>query len=238
MWLFVPPANLILNATQVTTVISLFGIASTVRKRLQNRQEEQLSMAKEASEQSGQEITSTKSQIDNLRYRSKLFDVFSQIDTDDSSYISLAEWKAYVKGLDLDLILPNWAIEKLYNGIDVDGLDEVDSHEFERFFCEFSVPATVDFKFVLMGALIKCMLHSDIDRSYRAVLVYKYQSLLDTIQQQGGRTLGSSWALLPRVGVNVDTVDLAMTKSLTEPAAFTSWGPRSVVPDGSDGCIV
>merc|ERR1712048_1527562 len=167
--------------------------------------------------------TSTKSQVDDLRYRSKLYDIFSQIDSDDSGYISLDEWRRYVKSLDLDLILPNWAIVKLYNAIDVDGVDEIDLHEFERFFSGFSVSSTVDFKSVLMGALIKTMLQSDIDRSYRAVLGYKYQSLLDSIQHQGGRTLGSAWALLPRVGqvATTDVFDLSMSKSLTEPAAFS-----------------
>eukprot|EP00657_Telonema_sp_P-1_P005203 TRINITY_DN22415_c0_g1_i1.p3 TRINITY_DN22415_c0_g1~~TRINITY_DN22415_c0_g1_i1.p3 ORF type:complete len:118 (+),score=26.32 TRINITY_DN22415_c0_g1_i1:552-905(+) len=35
LWLFVPFANIILNATQATTVRSLFGIARNVRRRLQ-----------------------------------------------------------------------------------------------------------------------------------------------------------------------------------------------------------
>merc|ERR1711879_660758 len=109
-------------------------------------------------------------------------------------------------------------------GIDVDGIDEIDTHEFERFFSGFSVPPTVDFKSVLMGALIKSMLQSDIDRSYRMVLGYKYQSLLDSIQNQCGCTLGSAWALLPRLGQtsnNVGAFELSMAKSLTEPAAFS-----------------
>merc|ERR1712218_373358 len=124
--------------------------------------------------------------LDNLRYKSKLYDVFSQIDSDDSGCVSLDEWRRYVKSLDLDLILPDWAIAKLFCSIDVEGNDEIGSLEFEQFFDGFFVPPSVDFKPILMGALLKSMLQSDLHGSYRTVLVYKYESLLNTIQKQCG----------------------------------------------------
>lgn len=220
LWLFVPFANAILNATQLTTVSSLFGIASTVRKRLQVQQEE-LFMEKELSAaSSGQEMTATKTELDGLQFTSMLHDVFDQIDVDDSGCISFAEWQAYVKSMEFDLIVPNWAIARLFDSVDVYGNGQIDWLAFERFFSGFATSAQVGFKPVFMGALIKSMLEANIDSNFRALLAYKYQAVVDDIQRQSGSTLGSSWALLPRVSWGDIESSRVMEKSWTEPGAF------------------
>jgi len=229
LWFFVPFANAILNATQLTTVGSLFGIAATVRKRLQAQQEE-FSMEKMISGASSeQEMTKTKTELDGLQFTSMLHDVFDQIDVDDSGYISFAEWQGYVKCLDFDLIVPNWAIARLFDSIDKYGSGRIDRLAFEEFFSGFATPSHVGFKRVFMGALIKNMLEADIDTTFRALLSCKYQAVVDDIQRQSSRTMGSAWALLPRVSWGDIESGPMMEKSWTEPGAFKQWRAASKV---------
>merc|ERR1712039_250453 len=161
---------------------------------------------------SEQEMISTKTELDGLQFTSMLHDVFDQIDVDDSGYISFAEWQGYVKSLDFDLIIPNWAIARLFASIDW--------LEFERFFSGFTVPSRVGFKSVFMGALMKSMLEADISSSFRAHLAYKYRAVVDDMQRQSSRPLGSGWALLPRISQGDVESGPMMEKSWTEPAAF------------------
>merc|ERR550537_126794 len=72
LWLFIPAANLILNATQLTTVTSLFGIAATVQKRLNDRQAEESTMSRVLSLQpeDEEEYTSSKTELESIRFRS------------------------------------------------------------------------------------------------------------------------------------------------------------------------
>merc|ERR1712217_689128 len=70
---------------------------------------------------------------------------------DDSGYISFAEWQGYVKCLEFDLIVPNWAIARLFDSIDKDGNRQIDWLAFERFFSGFATSSRVGFKPVFMG---------------------------------------------------------------------------------------
>jgi hypothetical protein len=234
LWLFIPPANVILNATQLTTVFSLFGIAENVRKRLLHQEKEhELSDTQSTTQEAegdSEPVRRIESYHSNFRHRCRLEETFSQIDSDDSGFISFAEWKAYVLSLDLDLILPHWAIERLFNSIIGDGCHEIESADFEDFFMKFAAPPCVTFKFIMTGALLKSMLEADIDIHYRALLVHKFDALLDSIRQQGGRTLGSSWAILPsilRPKCDGEIASPKMTKTLTEPISPSMTKTRS-----------
>merc|ERR1712217_979642 len=70
---------------------------------------------------------------------------------DDSGYISFAEWQGYVKCLEFDLIVPNWAIARLFDSIAKDGNRRIDWLAFERFFSGFATSSRVGFKSVFMG---------------------------------------------------------------------------------------
>jgi len=74
LWLFVLPANVILNATQFTTIQSLFGIAASVEKRQNARQTNNLS-------------------------RTAMLNVFERIDADLGGTIDKAEWDRYISNL-------------------------------------------------------------------------------------------------------------------------------------------
>lgn len=113
LWLFVPSANLILNATQLTTVQSLFGIAKAVRKRTQEK-----SAVKTA-----------------LSY------VFQNIDFDGSGTISSPEWVRYCHTLEEDgqtagerlMVFPGEVFDAIYTQMDADAKGGIDFEEFFSF---------------------------------------------------------------------------------------------------------
>merc|ERR1712187_714770 len=97
------------------------------------------------------------------------------------------------------------------------GSGRIDWLAFEEFFSGFSTPSHVGFKRVFMGALIKNMLEADIDTTFRALLSCKYHAVVDDIQRQSSRRMGSAWALLPRVSWGDIESGPMMEKSWTEP---------------------
>jgi hypothetical protein len=221
LWFFVPPANAILNATQWTTVTSLFGIASAVRRKSRAQKEQSVaimkvnSLRKEMCHIPSDVSSKAETELERLLVKSYLFDIFTQVDIDDSGRIDLYEWKQYVRGRDLNLALPTVAIVQLFHCIDTDGRDEVDLDTFQLYFSELAMPS-VSFDLVLTGALLKTMLDSDSDDSSYAALAARYAAVLDNLRQANGGRLNNAWALLPR------SSKMEVRKSFTEPPRRSS----------------
>eukprot|EP00656_Telonema_subtile_P013030 TRINITY_DN16601_c0_g1_i3.p2 TRINITY_DN16601_c0_g1~~TRINITY_DN16601_c0_g1_i3.p2 ORF type:complete len:355 (-),score=88.03 TRINITY_DN16601_c0_g1_i3:453-1517(-) len=111
LWLFVPSANLILNATQLTTVQSLFGIAKAVRLRVK-----ETSTAKNA-----------------LSY------VFQNIDFNGNGKICSDEWEQYCLSMEQMkqqgqrsgvIVYPRELFTQIFTEMDVVADGDIDFEEF------------------------------------------------------------------------------------------------------------
>ena len=122
LWLFVLPANVILNATQFTTIQSLFGIAASVEKRQNARQ------------------TSNSA-------RTAMLNVFERIDADLGSTIDRAEWDRYISNLsstrsgpsriDIGIMFPEMVRELVFTEMESDYDGQINFEEFYLYMDRF-----------------------------------------------------------------------------------------------------
>lgn len=158
LWIFVPFANLILNTTQATTVQSLFGIAASVRRRkIQSKIQE------------------------------NVVDAFIQMDFDQKGTLEKVDVENGIKGLGLEVVVPQWGFDVIFSAMDVQGSHMIGQTEFVDFFIPFMLPG-VSFDLVLTALVLRALLddtRSTADSGKREVWETAYRNTLDRMEAVG-----------------------------------------------------
>jgi len=100
-WAFMPMSNFILNATQILTVVSLFGIASRVKRR-------------------SKETPQTK----------KIDKAFDKMDLDGVGTVDFDAFKGFVQTVCSDLVFPQSAYKYVFDAIDIDKAGVITRQQF------------------------------------------------------------------------------------------------------------
>jgi len=156
MWLFVPAANLILNVTQYTTVVSLFGIAKNVERRC-------------------------KHEADGDHHQLALSYVFQNLEahTDDRmETLMLTEWLQHCRGLGSRWPVPKPIMVQVFEMMDTKGNGEVSNEDFHRFW-ESCVMNTLPLSKARESQRLVCESHKtivDFDLTLEVVLMATWLS--------------------------------------------------------------
>lgn len=163
LWCFTPAANLILNATQSTTVFNLFGIAAKVRARSRAAQQ-------------------------NDQVRVALMDVFQSIDFDGGGSIDSDEFVAYCEELHLPFAFPRDTMAAVYAAVDTDGAGGIDSDEFVDYFRD-KYDVALGFPFSLQVELVQVMAASHADD---AATLQMLHIMMDALLRKSGAAAQAS----------------------------------------------
>jgi len=167
-WIFIPICNLVLNATQFTTIVSLFGIAQNVQKRAKAAQ-------LMASEEPAIVDEGTMISVD-----CSLYDAFTACCFDMGQCLSLEQWESYVKSLDTTFIIPQWTIEKVFLDMDVSKNNVVKFCGFSTLFSKYWFD-NADFTSVVQIVLLKYMAEGTSDEVERGMYTQKHAVMMEGV---------------------------------------------------------
>jgi hypothetical protein len=131
-WIFIPPANVILNITQLTTVVNLFGIAGKVKKRVAEKLKNKDSMI------------------------NKCADIFREIDFEGNGVVTLSDWMRFVDTLPVTLIYRREIAEKIYASMENEPHASIRMRQFREYWLTYWSP-TMTFVDVYQAVVIEAM---------------------------------------------------------------------------------
>jgi len=202
LWLFIPLANAVLNASQLTTVQSLLGIAASVWERCAELAVERSLHAEIEScactspshsatepELSVRQRRATKRATErllNLQIHVQLVDIFGEIDFDQRGTLTREAWLSYVsEQLRDEWLIPRSTFEELYDEIKASGRGgTVTLKAFSNFFSRYML-GRAEFKLVLMAIAVQ-RVHATpgIDLNLQALLERRHRAIVGQLLQQ------------------------------------------------------
>jgi hypothetical protein len=131
-WIFIPPANLILNVTQLTTVVNLFGIAGKVKKVV----------AAKLNNENSMDI--------------KCADIFRQIDFEGNGVVTLHEWMRFVDNMPVNLAYRRDIAEVIFASMEKEPGAGIRMRQFREYWLTYWLP-TMSFVDVFQAVVIEAM---------------------------------------------------------------------------------